>query len=147
MEVDGELKCYALFFPYSFTLCLSSILTSISLCHHFASAYPVPLYNSSYEYMTINNCLALQNLSCVLYAFWRLCHSTGYTFMCRRLYYAWSYVETLSYAETGVCVCLSVTPHNFAVCLSGLLSFSLTSSRLKSCLSPETMHGEKGHVL
>lgn len=42
---------------------------------------------------------------------------------------------------------LPITQHYFAQRLSCLLSFSLTWSQSKSCLSPETSHGEKGHVL
>lgn len=42
---------------------------------------------------------------------------------------------------------MPITQHNFAPCLFCLLSFSLTWSPSKSCLSPETVHGEEGHVL
>lgn len=42
-----------------------------------------------------------------------------------------------------LCVFLSVTQHSFAESLSGLPSFSLTSSRSKSCHSLETVHGKK----
>lgn len=56
-------------------------------------------------------------------------------------------VLSLKLCWNCACVCLSVTRYVFTACLSALLSFSLTSSRSKSYPSPETAHGEKGHVL
>lgn len=60
VEVLHPLFIYLFIFSLIHSLSLTCILTSVSLCHHSAAAYPVPLRSSSYEYMTvINNCLTL----------------------------------------------------------------------------------------